>query len=49
MREFVLYTGSPDWIEGFHHELQSALPTHDLQVMAQEDGDWSVYRQFVEA
>jgi hypothetical protein len=49
MREYVLYTGSGDWIEGFHHELQAALPSHDVQVMAQQDPKWSVYRQFVDA
>jgi hypothetical protein len=47
MREFVLYTGSGDWIETFHSELRSALPTHDVQVQAQTDPDWEVYRQFV--
>jgi hypothetical protein len=48
MREFVLYTGSHDWIESFHKDLQAALTTHDLQVMAQKDADWSTYRQFVD-
>jgi len=49
MREYVLYTGSGDWIEGFHHDLRAALPSHDVQVMAQQDQKWSVYRQFVDA
>jgi len=47
MREFVLYTGSGDWIAGFHEELKAALPTHEVQVMAQTDPSWSVYHQFV--
>jgi hypothetical protein len=47
MREFVLYTGSGDWIEGFHHDLSAALPSHQVQVMAKSDPKWSVYRQFV--
>jgi hypothetical protein len=47
MREFVLYTGSGEWIEGFHHELQAALPSHQVQVMAKMDPKWSVYQQFV--
>jgi hypothetical protein len=46
MREFVLYTGSSDWIEGFHRVLEAALPTHEVQVMAQTDPAWSVYLQF---
>jgi hypothetical protein len=48
MREFVLYAGASEWIEGFHRSLQSAMPTHDIHVMAQEDSDWSTYRAFVE-
>lgn len=47
MREFVLYTGSGDWIPAFHQDLRAALPDHDVQVMAQTDPKWSVYRQFV--
>jgi hypothetical protein len=47
MREFVLYTGSGDWIPGFHEDLKATLPTHQVQVIAQTDPSWSVYRQFV--
>ena len=47
MREFVLYTGSREWIAAFHESLKSVLPTHDVQVMAQTDREWSVYRRFV--
>lgn len=47
MREFVLYTGSGDWIEGFHRDLAAALPSHEVQVIAKTDPKWSVYRQFV--
>jgi uncharacterized protein DUF695 len=47
MREFVLYTGSGDWIPGFHEDLKATLPTHQVQVVAQTDPSWSVYRQFV--
>jgi hypothetical protein len=47
MREFVLYTGSGEWIPGFHEDLKAALPTHQVQVMSQTDPSWSVYRQFV--
>ena len=47
MREWVLYTGSGEWIPAFHEDLKTALPTHQVQVMAQTDPKWSVYRQFV--
>ena len=47
MREFVLYTGSGEWIPAFHTDLKSALPTHDVQMVAETDPKWSVYRQFV--
>jgi len=47
MREFVLYTGAGDWIPGFHQDLRSVLPTHEVQVTAETDPKWSVYRQFV--
>jgi hypothetical protein len=47
MREFVLYTGSGEWIEAFHGDLIAALPTHKVQVMAKTDPKWFVYRQFV--
>ena len=46
-REFVMYTGSGDWIAALHEELKAALPTHEVQVIAQTDPSWSVYRQFV--
>jgi len=46
-REFVMYTGSGDWIAGLHEDLKAALPTHEVQVIAQTDPSWSVYRQFV--
>jgi hypothetical protein len=47
MREFVLYTRTSDWVESFHHELEVAVPTHEVQCMAQRDPDWNVYRTFV--
>jgi Family of unknown function (DUF695) len=47
MREFVLYTKSGDWIEAFHHGLEAAVASHEVQVMAKRDPDWAVYRQFV--
>jgi hypothetical protein len=47
MREFVLYTNTSAWIEDFHNVLRAAVPTHDVQVMAKTDPDWSVYKSFI--
>ncbi len=44
MREFVAYTATADWIEAFHHEFDAAVDSHEVQVMAKHDPDWSVYR-----
>ena len=43
MREFVLYTGSGDWIAKFDADLQAAAGDHEVQVMAQTDPEWNVY------
>lgn len=43
MREFVLYTGSGDWIAQFDADLQAAVGDHAVQVMAQTDSQWNVY------
>jgi Family of unknown function (DUF695) len=48
MREFVLYSQSPEWIESFDHALQAAVEGHEVQVMARSDPDWNVYGQFIE-
>jgi hypothetical protein len=48
MREFVLYAASGDWVEAFHGELGAAVPTHDVQVVAKADPDWSVYNSLAE-
>ncbi len=47
MREFVLYTTTGDWIESFHLRLSSGVASHEIQVMAKRDPEWTVYRQFV--
>ena len=47
MREFVLYANSSAWIEDFHKAFQAVVPTHQVQVMAKTDPDWSVYKSFV--
>lgn len=43
MREFVLYTGSGEWIAQFDADLQAAAGDHEVQVMAQTDPEWNVY------
>lgn len=47
MREFVLYTNSSTWIEDYHHTLADAISTHEVQVMAKTDPQWSTYQAFV--
>jgi Family of unknown function (DUF695) len=47
MREFVLYTGSADWIGEFDQQLNSVIEGREIQVMAQRDPAWDVYRAFV--
>lgn len=47
MREFVLYTNASAWIEDFHNVLRAAVPTHEVQVMARTDPEWSVYKSFI--
>ena len=46
-REWVLYADASGWIEGFHHALDDATPGYDVQVMADQDPDWSIYTSFV--
>ncbi|MGE0308473.1 MAG: DUF695 domain-containing protein [Acidimicrobiia bacterium] len=46
MREHVLYTATGDWIPQFHQDLKRALRKYDVQMMAEEDPDWSVYMEF---
>jgi hypothetical protein len=49
MREFVLYTGSAEWIAAAHSDLRALLPTHEVQMVADLDPAWSTYRYFSEA
>ena len=46
MKEFVLYTGEPDWVQGWAEELQRLVHTHEVQVMVQPDPQWTVFRDF---
>ena len=44
MREFVFYTRAPDEVKRRFEELQTALASHEIQLMIQTDKDWKVYR-----
>jgi hypothetical protein len=47
MREFVAYTGDGSWLPEFDRGLQTAVTTHEVQIDARTDPDWSAYRQLV--
>jgi hypothetical protein len=44
MREFVLYTGTSDWIPDFHQTMIRSTSSHEVQCMAANDPGWEVYR-----
>lgn len=46
MREFVLYTRDPAWVEPWAGSLSERIETHDVQVMIQPDPEWDVYEAF---
>jgi hypothetical protein len=47
MREFVLYTNASAWIEDYHRDLAKDITTHEVQVIAKTDPEWTAYRAFV--
>ena len=47
VREFVLYTGDGEWLEGYHDALSAAIESHEVQMMARRDPEWTIYRAFV--
>lgn len=47
MREFILYAWDADWIGAFHHQLQGAVTSHEVQVIAVRDPAWDVYEQIL--
>lgn len=47
MREFVAYAAEGDWIPAFHEALKERMISHQIQVMAQTDPEWRVYKSFV--
>ena len=46
MREFVLYTRSPEQVKQKFEELRSRVKSHEIQLMIQPDKDWKVYARF---
>jgi hypothetical protein len=47
MREFVLYTTSPDEVQRKFGQLNKETPSHSLQLMIRPDKGWDVYKAFV--
>jgi hypothetical protein len=47
MREFVLYTTSPEEVRRKFKELNEQISTHALQLMIRPDNGWNVYKQFI--
>lgn len=43
MREFVLYTLSPEQVKQKFERLKSGVTSHEVQLMIQQDKDWRVY------
>jgi hypothetical protein len=43
MREFVLYTRSPEQVKRKFEELRNKVKSHEIQLMIQPDKDWQVY------
>ncbi len=47
MREFLLYTPTPDWIADFDTRIHELVVGHEVQISAKTDPAWTAYRQFV--
>ena len=47
MREFVLYTTSPDEVQRKFGALKKEILSHTLQLMIRPDKEWNVYKAFV--
>jgi carbamoylphosphate synthase small subunit len=48
MRESVIYTPTDEWIGQFHRDLEASVTTHEVQVMAETDPGWSMYKSLAE-
>lgn len=46
-REWLLHASDAEWIEPFHHGLDAATSEYEVQVIAEHDPGWDVYRAFV--
>ena len=47
MREFVLYTTSPNEVQRKFGELEKQILSHTLQLMIQLDQEWNIFKSFV--
>lgn len=47
MREFVFYSRNVDQVKDAFEHVRSLVESHELQLLIQDDPDWSVYRQLV--
>jgi hypothetical protein len=46
MKEFVFYVPRETDFQGLHQAIQAAVPTHDVQCMAEHEPKWDTYEQF---
>lgn len=48
LREFVFHTTAPEMVAAAVARVRDQFPTHDLQLVQEDDFEWEVYRQFTE-
>ena len=46
MKEFVFYVSRETDFAGLHEAIKAAVPTHDVQCIAEHEPKWDSYRQF---
>jgi hypothetical protein len=46
MREFVFYSGDPEFVKQRCMAVGDEITSHDFQLVIEPDPDWTVYRQF---
>jgi hypothetical protein len=47
VRELVLQARDSEWVAEFHRAADEAIATHEVQVIAETDPDWEVYRSLL--
>ena len=47
VREFVFHARDSEWIAAFHREAMATVVTHEVQVMAEHDPDWTVFHDLL--